>query len=146
MELFAVQPLDFIVKPISEKNVLDAINKGMRYLGNSDQFFTYQFQKETKRIHCSDIIYFKSELRTVVIVSAGGEEVFYSKIATVKDELPDYFVQIHQSYIINLYKVKSFRLNEVIMFNDEHLPVSRKYKSLLRTKTLSKMMIQENEP
>lgn len=145
MELFAVQPLDFIVKPISEKSVLNAINKGMRYLGNSDQFFSYQFQKETKRINCSDIIYFKSELRTVVIVTTSGEEVFYSRIATLKDELPDYFVQIHQSYIINLYKVKSFKINEIIMINNEHVPVSRKYKSLLRTKTLSKM-IQENEP
>jgi len=144
MELFAVQPLDFIVKPISEKSVLNAINKGMRYLGNSNQFF-YQFQKETKRVNCSDIIYFKSELRTVVIVTTSGEEVFYSRIATLKDELPDYFVQIHQSYIINLYKVKSFKINEIIMINDEHVPVSRKYKSLLRTKTLSKM-IQENEP
>lgn len=140
MELFAVQPLDFIVKPISEKSVFTAVNKGMKYLGNSDQFFTYQFQKETRRIHCSDILYFKSERRTVIVVTIRGEEVFYSRIATLKDELPDCFVQIHQSYVINLYKVTSIKVNEVIMINGEHIPVSRKYKSILRTKTMSKMI------
>ncbi len=139
MELFAVQPLDFVVKPISEKSLLDAINKGMKYLGNSEHFFVYQFQKETKRICCSDILYFKSELRIVTVVTTSGEEVFYSRLATVKEELPDYFVQIHQSYLINLYRVKSFKVNEVVMIDGNNIPVSRKYKSTLRTRTMVEM-------
>jgi len=140
MELFSVQPLDFIVKPISEKSVLDVVNKGIKYLCNSEQFFSYQFRKEIKRVHCSDILYFKSVRRTVIVVTINGEEAFYSRIATLIDDLPDCFVQIHQSYVINLYKVKSFKVNEIVMLNGEHIPVSRKYKSALRTKTMSKMI------
>lgn len=140
MELFAMQPLDFIIKPICESDVKNAIKRGMKYLGKANSFFSFNFKKETKRIPLIDILYFKSELRTVVIRTINGEECFYSRLSSVKDSLPDCFVQVHQSYIVNLLRVKTFRINEIVMVSGECVPISRKYKRSLKTEAMLEIL------
>jgi len=49
------------------------------------------------------------------------------KISRLKEKLPEYFLRIHRSIIVNRDKIQSFN-KEWITVNENDLPLSRKYK------------------
>ena len=57
----------------------------------------------------------------------------YGKLSNEIKKLPDYFVQIHNSYIINLNALKMSSNDYVIMNNDNQISISRKYAKPLKT-------------
>ena len=60
----------------------------------------------------------------------------------MEDRLPDTFMRIHRSYIINLTKIQEVNKNRVIMDADTYLPIGDMYKdsfqAYLDTKFLGK--------
>ena len=60
----------------------------------------------------------------------------------MEERLPDYFMRIHRSYIINLNKIQEVNKNRVIMDADTYLPIGDMYKeafqAYLDTKFLGK--------
>ena len=46
----------------------------------------------------------------------------------MEERLPDYFMRIHRSYIINLTKIQEVNKNRVIMDADTYLPIGELYK------------------
>lgn len=55
-------------------------------------------------------------------------EVDRNKLKDILEVLPDFFIQIHRSYIINLKEVRVKYADRVQMKNGDELPVSRKFK------------------
>jgi DNA-binding LytR/AlgR family response regulator len=49
------------------------------------------------------------------------------KISSLSEQLPDYFLRIHRSYIINRNKIESYT-KDWITIDENRLPLSRKYK------------------
>jgi DNA-binding LytR/AlgR family response regulator len=49
------------------------------------------------------------------------------KISHMENELPDGFLRIHRSFIVNRSKITSFAMDHV-MLGEKELPVSRSYK------------------
>jgi DNA-binding LytR/AlgR family response regulator len=60
----------------------------------------------------------------------------------MQEHLPNYFMRIHRSYIINLNKIQEVNKNRVIMDSDTYLPIGDLYKdafqAYLDTKFLGK--------
>jgi DNA-binding LytR/AlgR family response regulator len=60
----------------------------------------------------------------------------------MEEHLPDYFMRIHRSYIINLTKIQEVNKNRVIMDDQTYLPIGELYKesfqAYLNTKFLGK--------
>ena len=60
----------------------------------------------------------------------------------MEERLPDHFMRIHRSYIVNLLKIQEVNKNRVIMDADTYLPIGDMYKdafqSYLDTKFLGK--------
>jgi two-component system LytT family response regulator len=53
--------------------------------------------------------------------------VLYS-MKRIEERLPNYFMRIHRSYIVNLRKVQEVNKNRVIMDKDTYLPIGELYK------------------
>ena len=60
----------------------------------------------------------------------------------MEERLPDYFMRIHRSYIVNLNMIQEVNKNRVIMDSDTYLPIGDMYKETfqqyLDTKFLGK--------
>ena len=60
----------------------------------------------------------------------------------IEEHLPDYFMRIHRSYIVNLTKIQEVNKNRIIMDQDTYLPIGDMYKetfqAYLDTKFLGK--------
>lgn len=131
LELFKIHPMDFLVKPLSDKDIIDILNEYTQKVMPASQGFLYKFKTTTRKVSYQDILYFSSESRKVLIHLKNGETItLYKKLSEIEMELPnEVFWRIHKSYIINSRYLISCRHNQLLMSNNETLPISRNYKN-----------------
>lgn len=85
--------------------------------------------RKTSRIEFENLLYVESMADYIKIYLAdGGEVVSKEKISHLEEELPDAFLRIHRSFIVNKRKISSYNREEVIVGHTE-IPVSRSYRS-----------------
>ncbi len=51
----------------------------------------------------------------------------------MEERLPDYFMRIHRSYIVNLTKIQEVNKNRIIMDSDTYLPIGDMYKETFQS-------------
>ncbi len=96
------------------------------------------------KVSISDIRYVEamSEYLKVYLESEQKPIVTLLSMKKMEERLPDYFMRIHRSYIINLTKIQEVNKNRVIMDSETYLPIGDMYKeafqAYLDTKFLGK--------
>lgn len=137
-QLFAVQPLHFIPKPINPKMVIEDLNLAMLRADKLEGIFTYKKTIETHKVPIKDIIYFESMDRELRIVTINSEDIFYGTIQQIFESVAKYqFIKIHRSYIVNYIHIAIFKYDEVTMSNGIRLPISQSRKKEVREIQLS---------
>jgi two-component system response regulator LytT len=92
-------------------------------------FITIRSNRKSMRIEFNNLLYIESMADYIKIHTAdGGEVVSKEKISHMEKELPDTFIRIHRSFIVNKEKITSFNREEILLGETE-LPVSRSYRS-----------------
>ena len=145
------EAIDYLLKPIDSDDLRTCITKIKKY---SDRYinsvklermlinFNSQFDKKKITINTDgkllfldvdDIVYIESDGNySTLFLQNQKKIVITKKLKEVDAMLPEhYFFRIHNSYIINLNKIKAFIKNEgyVVMDNDQKIPVARQRKS-----------------
>lgn len=100
-QLFRTQPLDFLVKPISQSRIRDVLEMAVRVLKKKNERFEFRQGKDYYYVPMGDIIYFVSEGRKVKIVTMKETYEFYGRLKEIAKGLSEDFIVIHQSYIVN---------------------------------------------
>ena len=134
MQLFKVQPLDFLVKPISDGQINEVLLRSIKQRKRSEAFFEFQKGNSVLRISTNDILYFMSMDRKILIVKKDGQEEFYGKLKSIADNLPSDFMMIHQSYIVNQMYVSEYTYEWLKMMNDTIINISKPYRKDVRAK------------
>lgn len=134
MQLFKVQPLDFLIKPVSEEQIKEVLMRSIRQKRNTDVYFEYKKGNSVLRVFLKDIAYFMSMDKKIVIVKKDGEEEFYGKLKSISENLPPDFIMIHQSYIIHQSYVSEYTYETVKMVNGENINISKPYRKETRSK------------
>ncbi len=135
-ELFKTQPMDFLVKPITQQQIDDALQLGVKLLEKNAQKFEFQNGRDHYYIAYGEIIYFESEGRKIKIVTLGTEKEFYGGIRNLEKRLPKEFFTIHQSYVINKMHVVRYTYEMVEMDNGMILSISKAYRKQVRERLL----------
>ncbi|MCR1934731.1 LytR/AlgR family response regulator transcription factor [Clostridium tepidum] len=132
-QLFDVQPMHFLSKPISEEKVIADLNLAIKLSEKQKLVFSYKKGYEVLRIPIKNIIYFESLNRKIKIVTTRGEDIFYGTIDEIFNKVAKYqFIRIHRSYIINYIHVIRFKYEEVIMSSSSCLPIGQSRRSEVR--------------
>ena len=77
----------------------------------------------------NNIKYIESNKRIAIIHEVDIKRKIYAKLNELEEILPRQFVRCHQSYIINLEKVRELNAHEFVLNTGERIPVSQlKYK------------------
>jgi len=91
-------------------------------------YLVVRSQRKNIQIPYDDIAYVESVGNYVRIQTSLGESTLTKeKISRLNAILPDHFLRIHRSIIVNRDKIQSFN-KEWITVNENDLPLSRKYK------------------
>ncbi|MFO7671687.1 MAG: LytTR family DNA-binding domain-containing protein [Bacteroidales bacterium] len=91
-------------------------------------FIMVRSRRKNTRIEYSNLRYIESLADyTKIHLVDGGEVVSKAKIGQLEEELPEHFLRIHRSFIVNREKITSFSREEMLL-GDISLPVSRSYR------------------
>lgn len=132
-QLFEVEPLRFLRKPIDPGKFEEYFRIAYGKLMNLDERLHFEFNKRLYQIPYREIIYMESQRRVIRLVEKSGQDYrFYMKMKDLMQEISragNMFIRIHCSYVVNYYYIKSFSATEVVLLNGETLPVSTEYKN-----------------
>lgn len=134
MNLFRIQPIEFLIKPIEREKVEDVITSGIRLYERKNQIFEYYTKGYYYKVPYKEIIYFYSQNKKINIVFKDKEMQFNGKLKDIAKIAPHNFIRMHQSYLINLDFVKECSYELVKMNNGTLLNISQPYRKIVREK------------
>lgn len=97
----------------------------------TDPFLELMSNRKLVRIPYKDIIYIESLSDYIQVNTIGEPIVSKEKISNLAGELPDTFIRIHRSFIINKEKIRSLSYDEV-MVGDVRLTIGRSYRKAVK--------------
>lgn len=126
IELFSVQPMDFLVKPISAGQIWACMDLLRKLRPRNNAVFFYKKNFGTRSLSLEDIYYFASDARKVEVVHKNGRDSFYEKLDAIQERLEGAdFLRIHKSFLVNYNYIIHSELTSVKLGNGETLPISR---------------------
>lgn len=84
-------------------------------------------KRKTIKIPYDDIIYIESLADYIKVVTINNEVLSKEKISHLVERLPDIFIRIHRSFIINTERIKEQSFDEVLV-DDVRLNIGRSYR------------------
>lgn len=130
------QIVDFLVKPVDFPRFFKAFQKAKNYTTKQQEKDSRLFIKDGNKlvkIELSEVIYFKSEANYISVVLQDKKILTLMTLKDLESKLPEFFMRVHRSYIVNLNKI-DFINNNVIEMGKDLIPVSQSYEKELLTK------------
>jgi len=136
LELFDIQPFNFLIKPLKYEKIDEIIRKYLKVAGFLSKDFTYKIGRDTFKVKIKDIIYLESRDKKMIMHLANGrKEEFYGSIKELHQEQLNRFdfLFIHTSYIVNYDYITALKFNEVLLVDSvTPLPISKHRKNKVR--------------
>jgi DNA-binding LytR/AlgR family response regulator len=153
VEGFRVNAVDYLLKPFGLQDFQRAANRLKERMSESassavpadtDNTLFIKTDYRIVKVSIPDIRYIEgmSEYLKVWVEGESKPLITLLSMKKMEERLPDYFMRIHRSYIINLTKIQEVNKNRVILDSETYLPVGDLYKdafqAYLNTKYLGK--------
>lgn len=139
-QLFKTQPMDFLIKPVSQRQIDEALELAVKLLGRGTGKFEFQYGRDYYYLPFGEIMYFVSEGRKIRIITLYEEKIFYGKLKDVADNLPQEFIVIHKSYIVNREHIVRYTYEIVELTDGTILNISKANRKQVREKILQEGM------
>lgn len=120
-------------KDFSHKKIVELIIEKINNSYNEQQnnFLKIKFKKNTFQLLFDDILFIESVSPLIYVHAKEDKYKMYSKLSSILPILPNNFIRIHHSIIVNQNEIKSISSREVILTNNAILPVSRPYRQIV---------------
>ncbi|MDB4901290.1 MAG: yehT 1 [Mucilaginibacter sp.] len=137
-ESYTFQTIDYLLKPITLKRFLAAMQKIEGYFNNYDindksvhsidkAYFFVKSGKVFKKILLEEIQYFEGEKEYVRLVTTTEQILIYRRLKDIEDQLELPFVRVHNSYIVNTKQLNKIQDNHIFIAAKQ-IPISEKFK------------------
>lgn len=128
---YEVHAFHYILKPYREEKIREVLRLALAEAERlEDRYFLIEQKNRSLRLSLKEIHYFKSDRKKISAVTGERTEGFYGKLADIEPGLPEYFIRIHNRYLVNLRHVTDLGASSCICGGEE-LPVSRPYRHSL---------------
>jgi len=132
VELFAVHPFEFLVKPIKEEQIFFVLDKIVKQIRKEDIFIPLTVQRGKRNVSVNDIMYIESVGHNLKIALSNQEELIcYMKLGqleTLLHERSSQFVRVHASFLVNKTYITMYTQKSIYLSNTE-IPVSLKFRN-----------------
>lgn len=126
LDVFDVEPVYFLNKPIDENRLIRAFEKTLQIIEEDKKMcVSLILRGEIINIRVSQIKFIESKKRIIVIYEHNMQREATMKLDEIAGKLPRNFLRCHQSYIINMDRIKCFSLNGAEIYSGEVVPISR---------------------
>ncbi len=143
LEAFEYNVTDYLLKPVTYVRYLKAVKKASEKAkelpvlapvaagtsaGNEDIYV--KVDSSLIKLTTKDILWLEAMGDYVSIHTSEKKYMVYSTMKHMEEKLPESFMRVHRSYIVNLNKISNID-DHVITINKSVLSVSRNYKDAL---------------
>ena len=136
LELFDIQPLNFLIKPLKHDKIEEVVKKYIEIAGLLSGVFTYKAGHCVFNVRMENIVFFENNNRKVIIHLADGrKEEFYGSLKDVYEQQLKGrdFLFIHNSFVVNYDYVAALKFDQVRLVNSATpLPISKQKKNEVR--------------
>ena len=125
--IFETNPAYFLVKPINENNLSDAITKVSKEIefDKSDSIVVKTNGSEII-LYRREIMYVESQGRKLVLyMSNGKKSEIYEKMDVIQEQLGASFIRSHKSFLINMKYITERTNKEFYLSDGKVLPISK---------------------
>jgi DNA-binding LytR/AlgR family response regulator len=130
VESYEIQAADYLLKPVSFERFTSAISKVLTKAEPISQVSETLVHLKSGghifRVRPQEILYLKKEGNYMTYFLTNQKILTRSSISTSMQTLPDYFLQVHKSYIVNVQKIDFFNKNE-IGIKEDRIPVGASF-------------------
>lgn len=145
LESYNYNVVDYLIKPVTYTRFYKAVQKV--YQRRETALKTNQDRpKESAledifikdghnfiKLTLSEVLYLESMSNYVAFKTAAKTYLSLTSMQKLEDTMPDHFIRIHRSYMVNIRKIDRIETNAVLV-GDKQLPISTSYKDKLLQK------------
>ncbi len=130
MDVYETNHVYLVLKSRMNEGLATALKKAVRDLFNSsDQRIAVSSANGTAVLKASEIIYLERAGRGTAIVTDRSTVESKQSLNEIQKILPESkFIKCHNSFVVNLDKIKIYRAASVLTENDTEIPISKKFK------------------
>ncbi|MBR1822837.1 MAG: response regulator transcription factor [Ruminococcus sp.] len=132
MKLFRIDPIEFLVKPISEDEFRRCMHLFMEKYGSSDTFLEYTLDNIRHRIRSREVLYLESDRKKAVFHTRNGTFSVYGKVSDIIESDRSRFLCISRGVYVNIEHITDVTLKEIHLTDDSGLFISRGCQSAVR--------------
>jgi two-component system, LytTR family, response regulator len=143
VEGFALDAIDYLLKPVPFNRFLSAVNKAYEYISyrktkallKKDDFLFIKTSHKIQKIFYSDILYLEGlkDYTRIHLVDSKKPFITLQSLKYFENRLPhEDFIRIHRSYIISLRRVDTVS-RKAVLLGETELPCSEHYRNMLYT-------------
>jgi len=141
LDLFDLQPLNFLVKPLARERIEEVIQKYMTIAGLWSKEFTYKKGHDAYKVQTKNIVYIESHGRKLILHLADNKkEEFYGSLKEAYlEQLQKFdFLFIHAAFVVNYDYVAAVKYNQLFLTDYETpLPISPNRRAEIRERYFS---------
>ncbi|MBG9981207.1 LytR/AlgR family response regulator transcription factor [Facklamia lactis] len=127
VEGYQVNALDFLLKPIKCSAVKRVLAKYLMTVPKTEKYFIVEDRQGQQHVIEMDELLSVEVNKRELRLNLGAQEFFISgTLANFKDQLDQRFVTPHRSYLVNLNHVESIGKDDIVLTNNERVPISRR--------------------
>ncbi len=123
--VFITSFIRLIIQMRGKNKLIESLEQ--QRLRNEKTAITIRADRKNIQVPFDDLLYLESLDDYVKVVTRTGQLMTREKITKLHQDLPDQFVRIHRSFIINKEKVTTFTRKQVTI-NHIMLPIGRSFK------------------
>ena len=132
VESYEVSAVDYLLKPISFERFTKAINKVLlmqnKMVDENRNILSVKSGAKIFRIDPGDILYLEKDGNYMIYHLDDQQILAREPVAESLGNLPDFFVQVHKSYIVNLNKI-DFLDKDEISVGKNIIPIGYSFKA-----------------
>ena len=152
IDAFKVQAFDYILKPLDKTEFYDSIDRIMKKLNIKKNTWSFKTNDLTLiSINLEEIRYIESTNRRIDVHLCNDEIITSTTIRTkFLETIPfnlteNSFLLCHNSFIVNMNKIKGIKDVEFIMDNGETVPISKRMLKEVKEQYINYLVGDANE-
>lgn len=141
VESYKVNAIDYLLKPIDYTEFIKATQKALKVLSprtetvekaspDDEKYIYVKSDYKLKQIFIRKILYIEG-LKDYVKFYIEGEEhplISLLSLKALEEMLPDDFLRVHRSYIVQCSKIKTIERNRIV-FGNTYIPIGDTYRT-----------------
>lgn len=147
LDSYRVNALDYLLKPISYRDFLEASNKALQWFelknaadgtvdsAGDDEYIYVKSEYKLIQISLKDILYIEGlkDYVKIYVETEARPIMSLMSLRSLEERLPtSRFLRVHRSYIVQKSKIRLIDRGRIV-FGKEYIPISDSYKQDLQT-------------